>query len=276
MQPMANMALRAARRAGQIIVRALDRVDLLTVEEKRKNDLVSEVDRQAEGAIVEILRKAYPDHTIIGEEGGRAATGAGEYTWIIDPLDGTANFLHGIPHFCVSIACTRRGRLEHGVVLDPIRDETFVASRGHGAQLNDRRVRVSRRTQLDGALVGTGIPYRDVEAHLSAYMGMLESVTRHSAGIRRAGAAALDLAYVAAGRLDAFWELGLKPWDMAAGALLVSEAGGLVSDFAGGRQFLETGNIVCGNPKCFKALLQTLAPHMTPDMKPAAPGPQIG
>lgn len=276
MQPMANMAVRAARRAGQIIVRALDRVDLLTVEEKRKNDLVSEVDRQAEAAIVEILHKAYPDHAIIGEEGGQAASGDGEYTWIIDPLDGTTNFLHGLPHFCVSIACTRQGRIEHGVVLDPIRDETFVASRGHGAQLNDRRVRVSRRAQLDGALVGTGIPYRDVETHLSAYMGMLESVTRRTGGVRRAGAAALDLAYVAAGRLDAFWELGLKPWDMAAGALLVSEAGGLVSDFAGGRQFLDTGNIVCGNPKCFKALLQTLAPHMTQDMKPTARGPQVG
>jgi myo-inositol-1(or 4)-monophosphatase len=267
MQPMANMALRAARRAGQIIVRAFDRTDLLTIEEKRKNDLVSEVDRNAEAAIIEILHKAFPDHAIIGEESGAAVAGDGEYTWIIDPLDGTTNFLHGIPHYAVSIGCTYRGRLEHAVVLDPLRDEAFVASRGKGAQLNDRRLRVTKRDRLDSAVVGTGIPFRDVDDHLSSYMRQLEAVTRKARGVRRAGSAALDLAYVAAGRFDAFWEIGLKPWDMAAGALLVTEAGGLVSDFEGGPRFLETGNIVCGTPKCFKELLQTISPHVTKGMK---------
>ncbi|MDZ7824753.1 MAG: inositol monophosphatase family protein [Gammaproteobacteria bacterium] len=269
MQPMANMALRAARRAGQIIVRAVDRVDLLKVEEKQRNDLVSEVDRAAESAIVEILHKAFPDHSIIGEESGRVVTGKSDYTWIIDPLDGTTNFLHGIPHFAVSIGCTLKGRLEHAVVLDPLRDEAFIASRGKGAQLNDKRIRVTRRQHLEQAVVGTGIPFRDVNDHLSAYMAQLEAVTRRARGVRRAGSAALDLAYVAAGRFDAFWEIGLKPWDMAAGALLVTEAGGLVSDFEGGPGFMDSGNIVCGNPKCFKELLQTIAPHVPRSMKQA-------
>ncbi|MEE4302414.1 MAG: inositol monophosphatase family protein [Pseudomonadales bacterium] len=267
MQPMANMALRAARSAGRIITRAVDRLDVITVEEKQKNDLVSEVDRAAEAAIVEILHKAFPGHSIIGEESGQTVKGDEDYTWIIDPLDGTTNFLHGIPHFAVSIGCVHRGRLEHAVVLDPLRDESFVASRGHGAQLNERRIRVTRRDRLDSAVVGTGIPYRGTATHLDAYMKQLHAVTRQARGIRRAGSAALDLAYVAAGRLDAFWEIGLEPWDMAAGALLVTEAGGLVSDFEGGSAFLETGNIVCGNPKCFKALLQSIAPHVTRDMK---------
>ncbi|MEE4360766.1 MAG: inositol monophosphatase family protein [Pseudomonadales bacterium] len=270
----ANMALRAARRAGQIIVRAMDRVDVLRIEEKQKNDLVSEIDRAAEAAIIEILHKAYPDHGIIGEESGQAVAARSDTTWIIDPLDGTTNFLHGIPHFSVSIGCVVRGRLEHGVVLDPVRDEAFIASRGHGAQLNGKRLRVTGRTSLDGAVIGTGIPYRDVDDHLGAYMAMLEDVTRRCRGIRRAGSAALDLAYVAAGRFDGFWELGLKPWDMAAGALLVTEAGGLVSDFVGGDAYLESGNIVCGTPKCFKALLQTIAPHVTPSMKPAPRTPR--
>ena len=267
MQPMANMALRAARRAGQIIARAVDRVDMITVEEKQKNDLVSEIDRSAEAAIVEILNKAYPGHSIVGEESGQAVKGDEDYTWIIDPLDGTTNFLHGIPHFAVSIGCVHRGRLEHAVVLDPLRDESFVASRGHGAQLNEKRIRVTRRDRLDSAVVGTGIPFRGHDAHLDAYMRQLAAVSRTARGVRRAGSAALDLAYVAAGRFDAFWEIGLKPWDMAAGALLVTEAGGLVSDFEGGSAFMETGNIVCGNPKCFKALLQTIAPHVTKEMK---------
>jgi myo-inositol-1(or 4)-monophosphatase len=271
MQPMANMALRAARRAGQIIARAIDRVDMITVEEKQKNDLVSEIDRAAETAIVDILHKAYPGHSIIGEESGQAVKGDEDYTWIIDPLDGTTNFLHGIPHFAVSIGCVHRGRLEHAVVLDPLRDESFIASRGHGAQLNEKRIRVTRRDRLDSAVVGTGIPFSGTEAHLEAYIRQLTAVSRTARGVRRAGSAALDLAYVAAGRFDAFWEIGLKPWDMAAGALLVTEAGGLVSDFEGGSAFMETGNIVCGNPKCFKALLQTIAPHVTKDMKRQRP-----
>ena len=267
MQPMASMALRAARNAGRIIARAVDRIDVIKVEEKQKNDLVSDIDRAAEAAIIEELHKTYPGHSIIGEESGKAIDGDEDYTWIIDPLDGTTNFLHGIPHFAVSIGCVHRGRLEHAVVLDPLRDESFVASRGHGAQLNEKRIRVTRRDRLDGAVVGTGIPFRQNDVHLEAYMRQLTAVARQARGIRRAGSAALDLAYVAAGRLDAFWEIGLKPWDLAAGALLVTEAGGLVSDFEGGAGFMETGNVVCGNPKCFKALLQTIAPHVTPEMR---------
>ncbi|TVS19048.1 MAG: inositol monophosphatase [Gammaproteobacteria bacterium] len=268
MQPMASMALRAARRAGQIIVRALDRVDTLDIQEKQKNDLVSDVDRAAEAAIVEILSKSYPDHAFLCEESGLIGSADAEYTWIIDPLDGTTNFLHGIPHFGVSIACRVRGRIEHAVVLDPLRDESFVASRGQGAQLNDKRMRVTRRQHLESALVGSGIPPGEVDRHLTPYMAMFETVTRRCRSMRRSGSAALDLAYVAAGRLDAFFEPGLKPWDMAAGALLISEAGGLVADFTGDMHYLTTGNIVAGNPKCFKALLQAIAPHVVTSMRP--------
>lgn len=267
MQPMATMALRAARRAGQIIVRAMDRVDTLAVQEKQKNDLVSDVDRAAETAIIESLQKTYPDHAFLGEESGLQGPRDADHVWIIDPLDGTTNYLYGIPHFCVSLACRVRGRLEHGVVLDPLRDEAFVASRGHGAQLNGRRIRVSQRKQLDTAVVGTGIPAGAVDSHLEPYMAMLESMTRRTRALRRSGSAALDLAYVAAGRLDAFWEPGLKPWDIAAGALLVTEAGGLTGDFTGDINFLHNGNIVAGTPKCFKGVLQTLAPHLTESLK---------
>jgi len=266
MQPMVNMALRAARRASQIIVRAIDRVDLLTIQEKQKNDLVSEIDRDAESAIIDVLHHAYPDHGIIGEEHGETYTNRDE-TWIIDPLDGTTNFLHGIPHFAVSIGFRSRNRLEHAVIVDPVRNEEFVASRGHGAQLNGRRIRVSQRHRLDEALLLTGIPFRDVADHLEPYMGMLADFTRQCRGIRRAGSAALDLAYVAAGRGDGFWELGLKPWDLAAGVLLVQEAGGLVSDFFGEERFMESGNIVAANPKVFKAMLQTIHPHLRPSLR---------
>ena len=260
---MINMALRAGRRASQIIVRAMDRVDALKVVEKDRNDFVSEVDRDAEDAIVEILHKAYPDHGITGEERGESFAGA-EYTWIIDPLDGTTNYLHGVPHFAVSIGLKYRNRLEHGVVIDPLRNEEFVASRGAGAQLNGKRIRVSPRHRLDDALLATGIPFRDVAQNLDAYMAMLKTFTAQCRGIRRAGSAALDLAYVAAGRYDGFWELGLKPWDMAAGALLIWEAGGFVGDLVGGENFMDTGNVVTGNPKVFKAMLQAIRPALSP------------
>lgn len=263
---MVNMALRAGRRAGRIIVRAMDRVDTLDIVEKRRNDFVSEVDRDAEAAIIDVLHTAYPDHGIIGEEHGESFKGA-EYTWIIDPLDGTTNFLHGIPHFAVSIAVKYRNRLEHGVIIDPVRNEEFVASRGAGAQLNGRRLRVSTRHRLQDALLATGIPFKDVETRLTPYMAMLEAFTRQCRGIRRAGSAALDLAYVAAGRADGFWELGLSPWDMAAGALLILEAGGLVSDFYGEERYLDNGNIVAANPKVFKAMLQVMRPHLTSAMR---------
>ncbi len=261
MHPMCNMALRAARRAGQIIVRAMDRIDRVNVREKSRNDFVSDIDREAETAIIDVLHHAYPQHGILGEEHGESFSNP-EETWIIDPLDGTTNFLHGIPHFAVSIGFRARNRLEHAVIVDPVRNEEFVASRGAGAQLNGRRLRVSARTKLEDALLLTGIPFRDVEKNLDAYMAMLTEFTRHARGIRRAGSAALDLAYVAAGRGDGFWEFGLKPWDIAAGALLVIEAGGLVSDLAGEERYMTSGNVVAANPKIFKAMLQTIRPHI--------------
>ncbi len=262
MHPMLNMALRAARAAGDVIVRAAERVDLLQVEQKGHNDFVTDVDRAAEAQIIKVLRKAYPDHAFIGEEGGsQHNSGKSDYEWIIDPLDGTTNFTRGLPHYAVSLACRHQGRIEHAVVYDPIRQEEFCASRGRGASLNGRRIRVSQRINLNDALLGTGIPFSGrCEPHIPMYMQSLERLAGQCAGIRRAGSAALDLAYVAAGRLDAYWEIGLSEWDIAAGALLVIEAGGLVSDFNGGNHYLETGNIVAGNPKCFKAVLQNVQP----------------
>jgi myo-inositol-1(or 4)-monophosphatase len=266
MHAMVNMALRAGRRAGRIIVRAMDRVDTLNIVAKQRNDFVSEVDRDAEAAIIDVLHTAYPDHGILGEEHGTSFSGE-EYNWIIDPLDGTTNFLHGIPHFAVSIGLKYRNRLEHAVIIDPVRNEEFTASRGSGAQLNGRRLRVSNRHRLEDALLATGIPFKDVETNLQPYMAMLQAFTQQCRGIRRAGSAALDLAYVAAGRADGFWELGLKPWDMAAGVLLIHEAGGLVSDFFGEERYLDNGNIVAANPKIFKAMLQVIRPHATPTMR---------
>lgn len=260
MHPMVNIAVRAARAAGQVITRHIDRLDRVAVQSKGRNDFVSDVDRMAEQAIVDTLRGAYPDHAILGEEGG--ASGSGEYRWIIDPLDGTTNYLHGFPQYAVSIALTHRGQLECGVIYDPLRQELFTARRGGGAQLEGRRIRVPQRKALSGALIGTGFPVRQQE-HLEAYMAMFQDACRHGADIRRAGSAALDLAYVACGRLDGFWEIGLSPWDVAAGALMVREAGGIVTDFGGDANFLETGNIVAGGPKIHNALLQTIKPHRT-------------
>lgn len=257
MEPMTNIALRAARKAGEMIVRASDDLERVTVRSKDANDFVSEVDEAAEKEIIHQLRRAYPEHAILGEESGLSGPEDAEYRWVIDPLDGTTNYLRGIPHYGISIACLHKGRIEHGVVLDPVRREEFTASRGRGAQLNGRRIRVSRRTSLDGALLGTGIPFKGHgEERLPAYAEVLAGLAGQCAGIRRAGAASLDLAYVAAGRLDAFWEIGLSDWDMAAGALLIREAGGLVADLDGSENFLASGNIVAGNPKCFKAVLQ--------------------
>lgn len=261
MEPMITIALRAARRAGEQIVRAADELDRVKVRVKNANDFVSEVDENAEREIVEQLRRAYPEHAILGEESGSHGAAQADYQWLIDPLDGTTNFLRGIPHYAVSIACLYRGKLEHAVVVDPVRREEFTASRGRGAQLNGRRIRVSGLNSLDGALLGTGIPFRGhCDDRLEPYSKSLAALAGQCAGIRRAGAAALDLAYVAAGRLDAFWEIGLARWDMAAGALLVREAGGLVADIDGSERFLDSGNIVAGNPKCFKAVLQVAHP----------------
>lgn len=263
MQPMTTIALRAARKAGELIVRATEQLDNFEVQQKGVNDYVTEVDQSAEKEIIYHLQKAYPGHAILGEEGGAIGDPDSDYQWVIDPLDGTTNFIRGIPHFAVSIACLFKGQIEHAVIVDPVRREEFTASRGHGAQLNGRRMRVSPRKTLDGALIGTGIPYKSrSEAFIPQYMQSLEAVAKQTAGVRRAGAASLDLAYVAAGRLDGFWEIGLKKWDIAAGALLIREAGGLLSDFQGGNHFMESGNIVAGNPKCFKALLQTVQPFL--------------
>jgi myo-inositol-1(or 4)-monophosphatase len=267
---MLNMALRAARAAGDIIAQSAERVDLVDIEAKGYNDYVTKVDRTAERAIMEALQKPYPDHGFLGEESGhREGRGEGkDWLWIIDPLDGTTNFIHGFPQFAVSIAVQHKGVTEHAVVLDPMRREEFTASRGRGAAMNGRRLRVTARKGLEGALIGTGFPFRpDQLEHIDNYLGMFKDVAKQSAGIRRPGSAALDLAYVAAGRLDGFFEFGLSPWDTAAGDLLIREAGGLVSDFTGGHGYLESGNVVAGNPKVLKALLTTLAPHLNHSLR---------
>jgi myo-inositol-1(or 4)-monophosphatase len=274
MHPMVNIALAAARKAGEIIARAADRIDLIDVKRKAGNDYVSEIDHAAEKELIFHIQRAYPDHEILAEESGKSnAKGKPSgYQWIIDPLDGTTNFVRGIPHFAVSIACLLEGRLEHAVILDPIRREEFTATRGAGAQCNGRRLRVSSRTSLQEALLATGVPFREPAiAHIAAYMRTLENFAAQGVGIRRAGAASLDLAYVAAGRVDGYWEIGLEAWDIAAGALLVQEAGGLVSDFDGGNEWLASGNIVAGNPKCLKAMLQVINPHLGAKALAAAP-----
>jgi myo-inositol-1(or 4)-monophosphatase len=261
MEPMINIALRAARKAGENIVRASDELHRFEVKAKGVNNFVTEVDLNAEREIIYHLQKAYPDHAILGEESGLIGNENAEYRWIIDPLDGTTNFIRGIPHYAVSIACMYRGRIEHAVILDPVRREEFTASRGRGAQLNGHRIRVSDLGSLDGALLGTGIPFKEhCDDKLVPYSKTIEVLAGQCAGIRRAGAASLDLAYVAAGRLDAFWEIGLAQWDIAAGVLLVREAGGLVADIDASDNYLESGNIVCGNPRCFKAVLQVVKP----------------
>lgn len=263
MEPILNIAVKAARKAASVIVRSIDRLGSLDISTKGPNDFVSEVDRQAEAEIIKILRRAYPSHSIMAEEGGNVE--GDEFTWIIDPLDGTTNYLHGFPQYAVSIALKHKNRLECGVIYDPLRQELFTAARGTGAQLNDRKIRVSKAKGLDAALLGTGFPFRELE-HLDAYLETFKSLISKTAGVRRAGAATLDLAYVACGRLDGFWEFGLKPWDMAAGVLIIKEAGGLASDLSGGHDFLETGNVIAGNPKMLKALLQVIQPLLPADL----------
>ncbi len=264
MHPMLNFAVKAARRAGAIINRASENLDALTVQHKSLNDLVSEVDRAAEEAIIETIKSVYPDHAILAEESG--ASGESEYQWIIDPLDGTTNFLHGFPVYAVSIGLAHKGQMQHAVVFDPTRNDLYTASRGSGAYLNDKRLRVSRRDKLIDTLIGTGFPFR-ASSDIDAYTAMFKALTTNTAGIRRPGAAALDLASVAAGRLDGFWEIGLSPWDMAAGILLVTEAGGLVGDLEGEANYMESGRIVAGNPKIFAQLLHAIAPHVPAAMR---------
>ena len=264
MHPLLNIAVGAARRAGEVIARSLDRVGALTVSEKGRNDFVTEVDRAAEQALIATIRKAYPAHGFLAEESGAHA--GDDYVWVIDPLDGTTNFLHGFPQFAVSIACRHRGRAEIGVVFDPLRGELFTAERGAGTLLDGRRLRVSQRTGLEGALVGTGFPYRENARWLKIYLVMLERVMQATAGVRRAGAASLDLAYVAAGRLDAFWEGGLSPWDTAAGNLLITEAGGMVGNLAGG-EYRDGGYLLAGTPRVYAALAELLAPCLDDELR---------
>jgi myo-inositol-1(or 4)-monophosphatase len=256
MHPMLNIAVRAARKAGSIINRSTLDGSSLEVRAKHQNDFVTKVDQAAEAAILDIVRKSYPDHAVLAEESG-AAEGKAEYQWIIDPLDGTTNFIHGFPQYAVSIGIKHRDSLAHGVIYDPVKNELFTASKGGGAFLNDRRIRVSKCLRLGDALVGTGFPFKELE-RIELYSKQLKTMMQKSAGVRRAGAAALDLAYVACGRLDAFWELGLSPWDMAAGALMIQEAGGLVGDTRGNDGWLDSGEIACATPKIYPTLLEAL------------------
>jgi len=262
MHPMLTTAVKAARRAGNVINRGARDLDLLTVTAKGPKDFVSEVDREAERTIVDTLHATYPGHAILAEEGtGRDQNVDAEYLWIIDPLDGTTNFLHGFPQYCVSIALSHKGVVTQGVIYDPIRNDLFTATRGRGAFLNDRRIRVSRRQHLRDCLIGTGFPFRD-GSYLDTYLQMMKTMITHTAGLRRPGAAALDLAYVAAGSYDGFFEVGLNPWDVAAGSLLVLEAGGLIGDLGGEGDYLHGGQVIAANPKIFSQMVQTLSPFL--------------
>ncbi len=257
MHALQNVAVMAARRGGAILLRHLNKLDKIKVEKKGHNDFVSDADRAAEEAVIEVIRKHYPDHAILAEESG--VSGDSDTVWVIDPLDGTTNFLHGFPQFCVSVGVQVKGRLEAAAVYDPMRQELFAASRGNGATLDDRKIRVSGRRDMEHALIGTGFPFRQPDVDTGPYLTMLGKVVRNTAGVRRPGAAALDLCYVAAGRLDGFWETGLKAWDLAAGALIIREAGGIVSGLDGSEDYLDTGHILCGTPKIYAGLARLCA-----------------
>jgi myo-inositol-1(or 4)-monophosphatase len=275
LHPMLNTAVKAARRAGSIINRASLDLERVKVSRKQHNDFVTEVDQAAEKAIIDVLLTAYPDHRVLAEESGlsdakssietadtasaSASNAEADNLWIIDPLDGTTNFIHGFPQYCVSIALSQKGVITQGVIYDPNRNDLFVATKGRGAFLNDRRLRVSKRHRMNEALLGTGFPFKNLET-LDRYLAMFRLMTGQSAGIRRPGAAALDLAYVAAGRLDGFFEIGLKPWDLAAGTLMVTEAGGLVGDFQADPDYLYVGDVLAGTPKIFGQLVAMLGP----------------
>ncbi len=268
MHPILNIAVKAARAAGKVINRASLDVGSLTVSVKSQSDFVTDVDKAAEAAILDILLDAYPQYGVLAEESGNAGTNPdAEYQWIIDPLDGTTNFIHGVPQYAVSIALAHKGVVQHGVIYDTNRNEIFTASKGAGAFVNEKRIRVTKRAKLNEALLGTGFPYRMFD-HVDTYLAIFKDLAQKTAGMRRPGAAALDLAWVACGRFDGFWELGLSPWDMAAGSLLITEAGGLVGDLTGEQNYLQTGNILGGNPKVFAQMLQVIAPHLN-DKLPA-------
>ncbi|NIV17973.1 MAG: inositol monophosphatase [Woeseiaceae bacterium] len=252
MHALLNVAVMAARRAGSTLIKKMANLDKLKIEQKGFNDYVSDADLAAERAVIDCIYKHYPDHAILAEESG--VSGESDTVWIIDPLDGTTNFVHGFPVFAVSIGVQVNGRVEHGVIYDPMRQELFTASRGQGAYLDDHRIRVSGQTKLERSLIGTGFPFRSAETEIDPYLAMLKKILRNTSGIRRPGAAALDLAYVAAGRLDGFWETGLAPWDLAAGSLLIREAGGIVSGLNGSEDYLDAGHVLAGTPKIYAAL----------------------
>lgn len=254
MHPMLNIAVRAARNAGQVVVKAFSQPENIEAIQKGSNDFVTNVDREAEAAIIHTIKKSYPEHSIIAEESGEIAGTNPDYQWIIDPLDGTTNLVKGIPHFAVSIALRVKGKTEQAVVYDPIRDELFTATRGNGAQLNGYRIRVGKAKELAGTVLATGFPFKQ-KHHIEPYLKMFQSMFIECADIRRSGSAALDLAYVAAGRVDGFWEIGLKPWDTAAGELLAKESGAIVTDFVGGHNYENSGNIVVANPRVLKEML---------------------
>ncbi len=261
LHPMLNVAIKAARAAGALINRAALDVESVRVAQKQVNDFVTEVDKAAERAVIETLLGAYPDHGILGEETGTEfGNKNSDFVWIIDPLDGTTNFIHGFPVYCVSIALSFKGKIEHAVVYDPSRNDLFTATRGRGAFLNERRIRVSKRTQLKDCLISTGFPFRPGD-NFRAYMRMFAEITQRTAGVRRPGAAALDLAYVAAGFTDGFFESGLSIWDVAAGSLLITEAGGLVGNFTGEADFLEQAECLAGNPRAYGQLVGILGKY---------------
>lgn len=254
-QALLNIGIRAARAAGDLIIRNIEQIHDIQINEKGLNDFVTEVDRRAEEIIIDTILKAYPGHSILAEESGRR--GEGEFQWVIDPLDGTTNYLHGFPQFAISIALLHNNVLDQAVIYDPLRQELFTASRGDGAYLNSRRIRVSKRRSLEGALLGTGFPFGDSEK-LETFIRTFRAIFPLTAGIRRAGAASLDLAYVACGRLDGFWEFNLKQWDIAAGALLIQEAGGIVTSLSNDDTFMQHGNILAANPKLHEELVKVL------------------
>jgi len=255
---MLNVAIKAARAAGSIINRAALDVEAVRISQKQVNDFVTEVDHASEQAIIDTLLGAYPDHGFLAEESGsERGNPKSEHIWIIDPLDGTTNFIHGFPVYCISIALQVRGRIEQAVVYDPTRNDLFTATRGRGAFLNERRIRVAKRTRLSECLISTGFPFRPGD-DFNRYLRLMGDVMQRTAGLRRPGAAALDLAYVAAGFSDGFFELGLQPWDMAAGSLLVTEAGGLIGNFTGEANFLDQKECMAANPRIYGQLVPLL------------------
>ncbi len=263
MHPMLNIAVRAARAAGNLIARNIGQQGQFSVEEKKKDDLVTDIDRECERTVISVLQRSYRDHAFLGEESGLTGNAESEFQWVIDPIDGTTNFVQGIGHCAVSIALKRAGKTEVAVVFDPMMNEMFTAARGEGASLNGRRIRVASRSSLEGALICTAFPVRYRE-RMGAYLELFSNLIDNCADIRRTGCASLDLCYVACGRFDGYLEQGLKAWDFAAGELIVREAGGLVTDYTGTPGYVKSGNVLCGNPNVVRALLNVCNPQELP------------